>query len=601
MEDNQILEPLDLYNSRYKEELSNNTKKYIDNLVKKSGVDVELNRATVKKYKAKSALLNDAKSKRGMLNFWKVFLIILSIVSFVLAICGIFLIVYSNDGSPLGIGLCIGGIIFGIGSILIITLVLKSRIAKQNSLVFTLSKEINTLLQECYDQMAPLNALYDWNMSSDILNETTKLIQLDKIFDIKKFDYMNEKYHFSKISMQNVSTMGVLSGSIIGNPFLVIKNFIQFDSTKTYIGTLLITWTETYRDSEGNLRTRTRTQTLTASVTKWCPGYCDKTYLVYANDAAPDLTFSRNPTVNINWSDDKIESVIKKHAKQNEKLTRKSITSNSTFTQMSNDEFESLFNSRDRNNELQFRLLFTPLAQINMCKLLRSKAPYGDDFNFTKSKCLNFITSEHAQTTNFDLDPELFITYDIDFAIRNFCNLHETLLRALYFDLAPLISIPLYQQTKSQEYIYKKEYESNFTSYEEETLANAIGQNKFSDKESITSSILKVNHVDKNAIYDKAVVTAHSYKGIKHIELVPVLGGDGHLHSVPVEWIEYIPIQKETVMEVANGNMTRYQYNNKQYGEEIKDYFSRYESTNNGVFRHGLLAYLVNSVYNGNK
>ena len=52
------------------------------------------------------------------------------------------------------------------------------------------------------------------------------------------------------------------------------------------------------------------------------------------------------------------------------------------FTEMGNAKFDALFGAVDRNNEVEFRVLFTPLAQKNMLDLLTDKNHYGDDFYF---------------------------------------------------------------------------------------------------------------------------------------------------------------------------------------------------------------------------
>ena len=39
---------------------------------------------------------------------------------------------------------------------------------------------------------------------------------------------------------------------------------------------------------------------------------------------------------------------------------------------------------------------------------------------------------------------------------------------------------------------------------------------------------------------------------IKRVEFVHVFGGDGRSHAVPVEWIEYIPVQAENTFSVGD-------------------------------------------------
>ena len=72
-----------------------------------------------------------------------------------------------------------------------------------------------------------------------------------------------------------------------------------------------------------------------------------------------------------------------------------------------------LFGATNRNNEVQFRLMFTPLAQNNMVDLMTSDDGYGDDFAFYKTGMLNCIRSDHAQSWQTDADPARYMSYDL--------------------------------------------------------------------------------------------------------------------------------------------------------------------------------------------
>ena len=109
----------------------------------------------------------------------------------------------------------------------------------------------------------------------------------------------------------------------------------------TYRGSLVISWTETYRDSNGKIRTRRRTQTLTASVTKPKPYYHYNNYLVYGSQAAPKLMFSRSPQVKTNMSEKDIEKKVKKGEKELKKKAQQSVKNGGTFQEMVNSEFMS--------------------------------------------------------------------------------------------------------------------------------------------------------------------------------------------------------------------------------------------------------------------
>ena len=71
------------------------------------------------------------------------------------------------------------------------------------------------------------------------------------------------------------------------------------------------------------------------------------------------------------------------------------------YQRFGNDEFEVLFGGTNRNNELEYRLLFTPLAQKNLLSIIKNPIPYGDDFSFIKDKMINVIRSNHSQTFDY--------------------------------------------------------------------------------------------------------------------------------------------------------------------------------------------------------
>ena len=65
---------------------------------------------------------------------------------------------------------------------------------------------------------------------------------------------------------------------------------------KNYEGSLTISWEEEETDSDGNEKTVTHYQTLTATVTKPYPEYSEYKMLYYGHETAPKLTFFRSPS-----------------------------------------------------------------------------------------------------------------------------------------------------------------------------------------------------------------------------------------------------------------------------------------------------------------
>lgn len=598
-----ILEPLSLYKKRFKKEFHDNAEAYFDELVEKSKMNVEENRKTVKEYKHTLSLLNSAKKKLEKSKALKGFFIFLVVLFFIAAFIFIYFAVEELYFEQfISIIISVSCILCAVGLIFLIAKKIKARIKKQKEVVYKLQTKADQLLAEAHAQMAALNSLFDWNMHVDLFKKTTPLIEVDRYFDVEKFNYMHHKYGLEDEEDPTISTESILSGSIVGNPFLLVRQFQQTWGTHIYNGTLLITWVETVRDSEGHLKTVTKTQTLHASVVKPIPLYEYKTFLVYGNDAAPDLSFSRSPTGSSGKSDKEIDKMVKHGEKEIEKKAKESLLSgNGTFTKLGNSEFEVLFGSYDRDNDVQFRLLFTPLAQKGMIDLLRSSSPYGDDFQFRKSGPLNFITSEHSQKQDYYGNPSKYYSYDVDASKKAFVDYNDNFFQGLYFDLAPLLCIPLYQQHEPDEHVFQHTYERNYTSYESEVLANAFDVSLFRHPDAITNTILKANFAGKCGKADQISVCAHSFGGIDRVEFVSVFGGDGRFHQVPVHWTEYYPVETETMMGVKEFEGSKKEFEEITQEDEFKTFLGRYIKDQKIIYQRNLLAFLTGTYYDNNQ
>ena len=584
MEDNSIFEPRKLYENQFKSDFEKNADEYFESLVQKSGVNVEENRSLVKKYKASLVNKEQATKNANKTKNLKIFYIVLSVI---LILAGLICFIISSLN--IGLRIALGAVLIALGVVFIVLAVkLNKKIKSQDKIVAELDKKCKEELNACYRSLDPLNGLYDWTICQDIMEKTTPLIDLDPYFDSNKYEYMHEKYGFEDSVNKNQSTNYVVSGNINGNPFLVLNTFNTKMSTKTYTNSIVIHWTTTERDSKGNTRTVSHSQTLTASVSKPCPIYFYDTRLVYTNDGAPNLSFSRQPTVKSGLSDKDIDKMIKKGESELQKKTEKAVTKGGTFNAMANAKFEVMFNALDRNNETEFRLMFTPLAQQSVTDLLQN-SPYGDDFAFYKDKRINYIFSKHSQTQNYKVSPYEFVDYDIDHAKQKFLSITNNFFKGLYFDLAPLLSIPLYQQTKTHEYIYEIPYEAYNTRYEQETLANRFDISKLRHPETVTDTILKCNLENKDDDTDYIKVTAYSYKTVKHVEPVTKMGGDGRIHTIPVTWYEYIPLEKENKMAMSKVNTTRSKFNNSN------ELINTLASNKQLVFERGLISYILGS------
>lgn len=561
MED-ELLEPLKAYNSFYKESHYNNVVTYFDDLVTKSNIDIESNRATCKEYYNKLKKINNLNKDLNKKNIIRMFLIILSIIcGFSILICGFRIYKFRDDLYINLIIICIS-IILLITFILIIVKVINKKIKTLLDKKAILEKETNELCNLAWSQMAPLNALYDWSIPSMLFSKTIPKIVMDKNFDSNKYLYLHEKYNFGENISPNKSTVFMQSGSILGNPFIMKKDYIQSWFNKVYTGSITIHWTTTSRDSNGNMVTKHHTQTLVASITKPAPKYEYETTLVYGCDAAPNLSFYRYPSnVDLRYEKD-IAKYVKKGVKDLNKKAQLAIKKGDDYTRLDNDEFEVLFGDQNRNNEVEFRLLYTPLAQKNFLDLIKSNSSFRDDFYQGKDGCLNMIKSRHSQKFDYDSNPIKFIGFDYDKVRENFIKYNNDYFKNFYFDLAPLLSIPLYQTHMSSDYIYETNYVSNITQYEHEIMANSFNINNLKHPSSKTPSILKTEFLNKEDVLDNVKVTAKGFDILKRVTFVPKFGGDGRMHHVPVYWLEYVPVSKETIMAVENKESSRYEFNN---------------------------------------
>jgi hypothetical protein len=388
------------------------------------------------------------------------------------------------------------------------------------------------------------------------MEKTYPLIKLDDYFDSKRFDLLNRKYGLVDNHNVNRSALFIQSGEINGNPFCFFTNLIHHLGDKTYTGTRTVSWTETesYTDSDGKrkMRTVTKSETLTASVTKPCPFYDTEYVLLYGNEAAPHLTFSREDTDAEFWNEKKTEREASRRIKQINAKMRKAVTEGKTFTSMGN-EFDALFGATNRNNEVEFRVLFTPIAQREMLKLIKDKTvSWGDDFNFSKSRMLNFIRSDHLTGYDMSGSPNNYLHYDIDTIRKKFNDYNNEYFRAVYFAFAPLLAIPLYQQHKPHEFIYKDVYRERFSCFAHEFAVNMYSS-QFAHPQSRTQNILKTEFSTDDPTGDTVNVTAYGYNTENRTDEVDVhCFGDGQTYSVSVDWVEYLPVQQtmsETITE----------------------------------------------------
>lgn len=507
--DSIIYNPLEEYEKKLKAIHVEKTSAYFDSLVSKSNVNIEENRKTVAQYNIYKQNLVKLKKK---LNLWRF----------------------------LRVMMCI--------SIVLIPVVIMKTTPKIHGFREEIEQadiKADELLAAAYDQMLPLNSLFTDRDALNLIHDAVPLLSFDDCFSVEKETDMKINYDFDSQNSDYESTIDVLSGEYNENPFLFENKVIHTMGTETYHGYKNISWTETYRDSSGKLRTRTRTQTLHATVVKPKPYYNTQVVLSYGSQGGPELSFSRDAS----HLDKKSERAIERHIKRGEKklkrLTDKAIKNNDDFTSMSNSEFEVLFDALDRTDEVQYRALFTPLAQTNMVDLILSKTGYGDDFNFFKDRRMNKIISNHSQGRTMNLLHNAYTSYSFDVIKENFINKNIEFFKAVYFDFAPLLAIPAYQERPVHSLKPIPDYDQQYSLKECEALANAVDAQYVVHPNTKTPAILKSRYIGTENDIDETCITAYSYDIEQRVDIVSVRGGDGRFHNVSVPWDEYLPLEEE--------------------------------------------------------
>ncbi|MBP5786237.1 MAG: hypothetical protein J6Y19_00230 [Kiritimatiellae bacterium] len=379
MED--VFEPLAEYRDRFREAFAQNAKAMFERLVGESGLDGKANAATMREL---SKLEKEKSGLEKQLLHWRLG----AAAVWVVAVAGAglavwqFVAVREGDGS-------IGRVLFGIALAAVAVFAALSRVHPR---MRALKGGIGVLAARCqgkrdegWKQMAPLNALFDWDLVAQLTEQTVPRIIMDRRFHCGRLRELRECFGWDDGFNRDKSIVNVQSGEINGNPFVLASTLERSDGTKTYEGHLDISWREYVTDNSGKGRWETRHERLTASVTKFCPVYSDHRYLIYGCEAAPDLSFSRKPRRLSGMKDNMATRFFKNQSLRH--LERKAAKLGAgDFTLMANEEFDILFHAIDRDNEQQFRLLFTPLAQQQMVALLKDKAiGFGDDFAFRKN------------------------------------------------------------------------------------------------------------------------------------------------------------------------------------------------------------------------
>jgi len=541
-----ILSPLDYYLNTAKRTHSQYTREYLNLLSEHASVDRAANAQTVAKYNAKQKHIEKLQKNRSGKKTGRTFAIIGIILAFLLvcAVAGNAGISESEQSAVLFVALGLG--IFGIVAV---CKRFGSKIKALDSQVAATQAEANVLYREAVAQVAPLNCLFTDEDCLNLFTKTLPFITFDKCFTDARLSELVTDYGFSATIGSEESVLDTLSGELYGSPFLYLKTLRHEMGWQTYYGSKTITWTTTEYDSEGKPYTRTHSQLLSASITRPKPGFRTNVLLYFGNKAVPNVSFSRS----YQHMEDKSEAAINRAVRSGEKKIRrkeeKALKSGDDFMGTLNVEFDVIFGATDRTDDYEFRQMFTVRAQESMLQLLLYKEGYGDDFFFAKHGTLCTIRSEHAQGKPLSPSAYEYYSHDVTEAEKAFIQKNETFFDSLYFDFAPLLLIPVYQQPLVRS---KAVTGGNLTAYNYDAMAYRLSDVAPSD--SVTDVIIKTARQESFAGGDAVRVSAYGYRAEERVDYESVYGNDGYWHDVPVEWVEYVPTQKNSIIKIVRSD-----------------------------------------------
>ena len=533
----EIHEPVKMYKYRFRKEFADKASAFFEDILRKSKVDEAANANLVAEIDSLKTSIENLSLRVNSLIVLRAIFILVIVIAAVALIYN-----FSQDSKNYILALIEVSIIalsvYGI-------VLVNPRIKNFRKDLADARTRLREAERKAWDMMQPLNSQFQWETVNKIIMQTLSIMDIDRFFSRERarqlVDYGLEDFG------DNCSVVDCQSGTINGNPWALVHVLSQEWTNVTYRGYLPIS----YRDEEhyfedGILKSRevVRTQTLEAKLEAPAPVYFHNKFLFYGHYAAPDLTFSRKP-VKIANDHFKRKNAIKK-------LEDRSRDPDKKFTITSNKDFDASFYAVNRNNEHQFALLYSALAQKATYDLLKDDTHgFGDDFSFQKKNKLNILSSYHLNDTDISLDPKIFRHYDLKYVRENFLNLCNSYFRSFYFSFAPLFCIPIYQQHDATKDVPPGDpgYKSA-SKFEYESLANYMG-NTLAHPNAALPLIMKIANVYESGKVASVRVNAKSFSKKQYTKYISVLANNRKFYSVRVNYYLYEPADKFTDLKVC--------------------------------------------------
>ena len=549
MHDERLIEPSEYWSGELKQSFKEKCEEQFSILSDVSNIDIEANRKTVQKLNCEREKLNNYKNKKS---FW-VFLLVLSII----ALAVIAFVNYSKTGTIFGESSDENFAIKTIGSVFSLYLTVQSilKIKKCSELIKNQDVVVSCIENEAWGEVSPLLNVINTEDFCALVHDCIPSVNIAPFIMDEMIDRLDERSksenellnHLNYIADNSNTTVSALSGSVDGK-FFIMLSYVHFEmGLHTYTGSISVPYYDYETDMDGKSRRVLRYEVLTASVDKPFPYYYLYHRAMYFSECCPNLSFSRSP-INFNSKPERqFKRIVKKSKKKYIKME------SSSFTPLSDTEFEALFNTKDRDNDVEFRMMYTPFAIRQFTQLVKLKDGFGDNFYLEKDGCSTSCTIEDETVGNIGtIRPSLgdICSYSYDEIQKKYLLCGQNFFKNFYFLLAPLFMIPIYAEGRDENYdeIFEESDKHSFHELDAESLASSKSE-YFRPDGTTTEIMIKVTDSQNLEIGTLFELTSYSFYGVQRIEYVYKVG----FHTsakVPMHWIEFFSKKRNTKMFV---------------------------------------------------
>ncbi|GHU47082.1 hypothetical protein FACS1894218_0750 [Bacilli bacterium] len=149
--------------------------------------------------------------------------------------------------------------------------------------------------------------------------------------------------------------------------------------------------------------------------------------------------------------------------------------------------------------------------------------------------------------------------FDYDDIKNDFYSFNQSFFKDIYFMFAPILTIPVYIQSRYRQTMDEKAKIRLMSFMESESVVNtSYGHQRFAHPNSKTESILKTHPVFANTEYEINEIIAHGYDTKSRVVIITVMDPEAGATPVPITVIDYLPVQQSTyVSNVLAKNIKR--------------------------------------------